>query len=277
MPVIDRPLSNIARNAVLRNSKIRKDQVPPIPNNPYTPGTVAWLDLFQPQYKAKFDVVSAALHTQTSLTAQVTHAKKLAVFYEEDFVLALQRAIRRELFPKTDRSYYGIPVDSRETLKVSTETQIIDANEVLTTGETNRTTAGGTPISFPSIGDVNNMVNNFISLNNSQAPAKLNFDDKQGELSALNPEADRLILKLWNETETAFDTGDKADMRRRAREWGVVYKPKKGEALSPDDFSIAGMITETGTGIKLGDVEVKVIQTGYVYVSKSNGDYLVPK
>ncbi len=278
MPRISRPESNIERNIALRNAKNRKDQVPPMPVIPYTPATITWLDTFQPLYKAAFDAVSEALQTQTNITAQAAHAKKLAIYYEQDFVLNLNRAIRREQFTASARTYYGIALDDDSTLKVTSENQLIDANDVLTNGEANRVADGGTPITFPSIGQVNTAVSNFVTLNNSQAPAMANFDLVQEALAAMNDEADRLILKLWNETETAFDTGDKPSMRRKCRDWGVIYKPSPGEAISPDEFSIKGKITEnvTGPAVPVDEAEITVMETNTTVLSLGNGDYLVP-
>ena len=275
MPAINRPQSNIQRNAALNIAKSRKDQVPAMPVIPYSAATAAWLDTFQPLYLARYDAVSEAKQTQTNLTAQLSHAKQLAIYNEQDFVLNLNRAIRREVLQPTDRTYYGIAIDNDKALKIVNETELKNTDQALTNGETNRLADGGAPITYPSIGEVNAAVSSFITLDNSQTPAKAAFNLRQEELAALNDEADRLILKLWNETETTFDTGDKASMRRDAREWGVVYKPTPGEAPSPDEFSIMGKVTEAGTGTELNEVEILVVETATLVLSDSDGDYFV--
>jgi hypothetical protein len=88
--------------------------------------------------------------------------------------------------------------------------------------------------------------------------------------------ADQLILRMWNETEAEFDTGDKPSMRRKAREWGVVYVPTPGEAPSPEDFSILGTVTAQATGLPLQDVAIKVVEIDEAYLTDADGEYFIP-
>ncbi len=83
---------------------------------------------------------------------------------------------------------------------------------------------------------------------------------------------------MWNEIETAFDEGNKPSMRRKAREWGVVYIVTPGEELDPDEFSIAGTLTDSETGEPIDNAAV-VVQAAVqiIVLTDAQGKYYVPK
>lgn len=275
MPVIKRPRTNDERNQALTKAKQRKDVSPPA-QIPYTGVTITRIDAFQPTYKGLMDAVKNALATQTGITALVAAARILAGYFVADIIDALQRAIRRSTFTPNVRAFYGLPVNKPLNPEIRTEEQVLEWGPKAITGETDRIAAGGAPITFPSLAEVTAAYESFRTQNIQQAALKTAYDNAQETVAAQNPEADKLILKMWNETETFFDEGDKASMRRKAREWGVMYIPLKGEAPSPDDFSIIGKVVEQGTDHAIKDAVVKIVETGDGYLSEPNGDYFIP-
>ncbi len=276
MPVIKRPETNAQREAALRNSKKRKDSVPPPPEIPFMPGTITKLDIFQPAYRTKYLAVSSAKNQQTSLTAQIAQARKLAIYNEQDFIDNLNKGIRRGLIQASRRSLYLIDVNDNTLPYIGSENDITTWGDNINDGEAARLALPGeVPVTFPSAAEVSAAVGNFNSINLNQANAKDNLNIAQETLETENTEADKFILKLWNEIETAFDLGDKASMRSRAREWGVVYVPSPGEAPSPDEFSITGKITEQGSNAPVNEAEILVVETATTILSDSNGDYFI--
>lgn len=276
MAIINRPRTNAQREAALRNAKTRKDSVPPPAIIPFMPSTITKLDIFQPAYRSKYNAVIIAKNQQTTISANVAEARKLAIYHEQDFIDNLNKAIRRGLFAATVRSLYNIDNNDSNLPYIGSESDIITWGENINLGETTRlATPGEVPVTFPSLPEVLAAVSGFSSLNLLQANAKDTLNSAQEALEADNAEADKLILKLWNEIETAFNEGDRASMRSRAREWGVVYTPTPGEEPSPEDFSIMGKITVQGTGAAVEDAEIKVVQTGATFLSESNGDYFI--
>jgi len=276
MPTRRLPNSNATRTNALVSGKERKDMIPAPPVIPYTTATATWLDTFLPPYLVKVNALDTSLQNQTSISAQVRETRFIAEMFISHFFQALQNAILRKTFLPDARSYYGIAVNDRKVPSLLSEADITFWNNKATTGEAARIADGGATITFPSIANVNTAVTNFKNANLLQANAKDLFDIAQEEVEVLNPEADRLILKMWNETETAFDTGNKPSMRRKAREWGVIYLPSPGEAISPDDFSITGKITDGVTGTAVSEGQITVVETGAIVLSQPNGDYFVP-
>lgn len=268
------PNSNPTRYNALRTVTERITASLPA-NVPLTPATLARLNLLFPDYKAKYLAVEAGLTGQGSFTNQIKTAKQQGIYFTSDFIDAMQNAVRRGTFDASVRALYGLPITKPQRPEILTEKDVLDWGDQIHEGETARLAAGGAPITFPSLAEVDAAVNNFRTLNLQQAAAKDTYDNAQEALVALNTEADKVILKVWNEIETAFDEGNKASMRRRAREWGVTYIPTPGQAPSPDEFSITGKITEQGTNAPVNEAEILVVETATTVLSDSNGDYFI--
>ncbi len=267
------PNSNPSRYNALRTVTERIAVTPPA-QVPLTGGTQARLALFFPDYKTKYLAVESGLTAQGNFTTQVKTAKQQSIYFASDFIDAMQNAVRRGTLDASVRALYGLPISKPVRPEILTEQDILDWGDQIHEGETARITAGGAPITYPSLLEVDTAVSNFRNINLQQANAKDTYDIAQQTLDGVNGEADKLILKIWNEIETAFDEGNKPSMRRRAREWGVKYVPTAGQGPSPDEFSIQGKVTIQGTTTGIADVEVKVLETGETTLTESNGDYL---
>ena len=275
MPTRRLPNSAATRLKAMRTGKDRKDAIPAPLVIPYTAATAAKLDLFYPAYKLKVEAMELALQAQTNVSATVQDTRQMAEWLISDFFSALQSAIRRKLFNATVRAYYGLAVSDEKIPRIKTEADIVFWGDKAATGEAARIAAGGAAITFPSIAEVNTAVNNFKNPNQAQANAKEAYDAAQEAVEADKAEADKLILKMWNETETAFDDGDKPSMRRKAREWGVIYVPTPGETPSPDDYSIIGTITDAATGNPINEVVVAIENTPVVALTDAQGKYFI--
>ncbi len=274
MPSRKLPNSNPKRYRALRMINDRKTVTPPA-EVPLNSATIMRFDLFFPTYKSKILAIAAALSAQGAASALVKTAKQLAGWVVDDFYEALQRAVRRGVIDAAQRPLYSLDMNETGTPKLSSEQDILDWGEHAHDGETARVAGGGVPITFPSLAELDNATADFKTKNLNQAAAKTAYDNAQQALVTDNTEADKLVLKCWNEIETNFDEGDKPSMRRQAREWGVVYIPAKGETLDPDEFSVKGKVTDLNTGNGIEDVELKVVQTSETILSESNGDYLI--
>ena len=64
----------------------------------------------------------------------------------------------------------------------------------------------------------------------AQSTAKDGYDLGQEELASQRPAVDLLIKDLWNTIEFNLRTETPTSLRRKAREWGVVYDGDEEEA-----------------------------------------------
>jgi len=272
MPRRRLPRTNDERNAALTRAKERKDDTVDPTLIPYTSATITKLDLAQPQYVLKLGKVAAALSQQADSTAKVTEWRTLASYFVADMLEAMQRAVRRKTFVPSDRAYYQLPVGEAQTPRLRTDAEVLEWGQKTLQGEADRVAAGGAPITFPSAAEVQTAFNDFKQGNLQQAALKTVYDTAQQVVQEANPDVDKLILKLWNETETFFDEGDKASMRRKAREWGVVYVPSQGETPLPEDYSLLGT-AHLADGTPLANVKVTVVELGIDTTTDTDGSF----
>jgi len=158
------------------------------------------------------------------------------------------------------------------------DTALVQGANTYNDGETERTGNGGDPITFPDLADINVHVDAFKAANQLQSTYKSDYDTAQETLAAANPATDVLILQLWNSIEATYDTGDKPSMRRKAREWGVVYVPSAGEAPSGEDFSLVGLIKDSATNLPIAQAEIKIENaiTVETYFTDEDGMFYLP-
>ncbi len=253
MPSRRLPNSNSERSNALNRPTERVNQIPPPAEIPYTATTLSKLSLLQNAYQSNVAAAAAALRGQTDITAVVNETRAQAGYFIADLLDAMQRAVRRGAFNASVRAYYQLPVGESKIPRMRTESEVLEWGTKAIQGETERLAAGGVAITFPDLSEVEEAFNAFKNANLQQAERKTAYENAQQAIANSNDEVDKLILKLWNETETFFDEGDKPTMRRKAREWGVVYVPSNGETPSPADFSLIGKVTKLD-GTPLADV-----------------------
>jgi hypothetical protein len=275
MPTRRLPRSNNARHSALRILRDRKDATPAA-EVPLLPALQTELDAFEPSYASLMQRVNQTRSAQSTQTALTTPLRNAARMWVSHGYQALINATLRGQFPVTVLNLYGLPNNAKGAPDMGSEQAIIDAFNAYEAGETARTASGAAPINFPAMTDINDRVDAFRSANLQQAAFKDALDNAQEDIAAVNPDADRLILRLWNSIEAAFDKGDKASMRRRAREWGVLYVPAAGETPTPEDYSAKGVITDAATGLPLSDVEVGLDGTSVSATTDSEGRYYLP-
>ena len=269
--------SNPTRDSALSTCKNKKDSTPPA-EHPFPASKGAKLDTDQPAYHNLIAAANLAKSNQTNQSAIVAPLRHLARLWVSHGFQALINACIREQFPNSVKNLYGLSLDSKGGPDLGSDTDIIQAATTYNDGETARTGAGGAPITFPDLADINTHVDAFKAAQQVQSANKSAYDTAQENLAAANPNIDLLILQLWNSIEATYDTGDKPSMRRKAREWGVVYVPSAGETPSGDDFSVVGLITDQNTQLPLAQVEVRLqnAQTQEIYITDGDGMYYMP-
>lgn len=275
MPSRRLPRTNQARQSALRSCKERNDFTPPA-DSPLSATTTSNLNTGYPIYLNRLNTASNAKSNQTQQSALVVQLRDSARLWVSHGFQALINACLRGSFPNGVKNQYGLALDARAIPDMGTEQAILDAALAYETGESARTLAGGAPITFPSQMDITGAVNAFRNANLQQSVLKTAYDTAQEAVNELNPDADKVILRMWNEIETAFDTGDKPSMRRKAREWGVVYIPTSGETPTADDYSIIGAATDSLTNLPLANVVVELIGTGVSYTTDADGKFYLP-
>lgn len=273
MPQRRLPLSNSERLSAMRIITERISVTPPA-DLPFTAATLARLAVHYPMYKGLRDQLDTALSAQTTQTATVKPLRHAAKLWVSHGFQSIINATVRGALPSSMLGYYGLAVGARRVPSMGSEQAILSAGVMLSNGEQARVAAGGVPISFPSLAEIDGHVDAFRQANLLQAQLKTAYDEAQEALANALADTDMLVLRLWNEIETACDTGDKPSLRRKASEWGVVYVPSNNEVLAANNWAIAGKVTNGQT--PLFEAVITVEGTAIATSTDSRGRFYIP-
>jgi hypothetical protein len=153
-------------------------------------------------------------------------AEKLMSHFWQVFNLA----INRNKYKEGDRAFYEAPVGSDAHPWGQSEAEIVMWGNRLIKGEAKRIAAGGAAMTNPDIDEVKIAWDAFIVEHDKQSTAKDKYDDEQKDVEDMLPEVDDFIRNdLWAEIEHHFRREEPPSLRRKAREWGVVYRSRPGE------------------------------------------------
>lgn len=275
MPIRRLPRTDEERNSALTSGKTKKDSVPPA-ENVLSAQTTLRLDTQQPLFGQKMIERGVALSNQAGSTMPLTPLKERARMFISHFIQAFNNGIERGMFPANARGFYQLNVSSKAVPSLDSEEKIITWGDRLIAGDPLRVAAGGAAMAMPDITEVNTEHSAFKAENTLQNNLKGAYDVAQEAVENLRPDADSLIVRMWNEIETAYSEESAPSKRRKSRQWGVVYVLSPGETPSPDDYSIIGNATSQVTGLPLAGVAVKVLETDETYLSDDDGNFFIP-
>ena len=259
------PQSDVTRKIALDTGKTKKDNTAPA-DVVLTANTVTRLDTTQPLFKQKMQERGNALQVQSNATAAKNAAQGKAKMFISHFFQGFNNGADREVFPASHRAFYQLDVNSNSVPQMDTEAEVTFWGDRLVDGDAERTTAGGAAMSMPAIADVTTEFDLFKTLNAEQSTAKDAYDNAQEAVSDMRPEVDSLILRMWNEVETAFDDEPIESKRRKAREWGVVY-------VSTQKATITGLVTDSASGNPLQNVNVALEESEEIVQTDEEGRY----
>lgn len=261
------PDSDKKRKVALDTTKIKKDNTVPA-DVIITPATIARLDATQPVFKEKMQKRDDALAAQGGATTAKNLAMEESRMYNSHFIQVFNLGVERGDFPKEHRAFYHLDINSNSVPLQNTEAEVTQLGEWLVEGDPRRITAGGDPMAMPTIAQVTTKYDVFISANATQSTLKDAFDAAQEVVSGMREEVDALILRIWNEVETAFDNEPIESRRRNAREWGIVYASTK-------KAKITGLVTNSATGEPLENVNVSIVEIGDTVQTGADGKYIL--
>jgi hypothetical protein len=259
------PNSDETRHVALSTAKTKKDNTP-LGNTVITPNTATRLDAAQPLFAQKMQARGKALQLQSSSTSLKAAAQAKTKMYISHFIQTFNMGVDRGVFPASHRAFYQLEISSKKVPLLNTEPLVTLWGQRLIDGDVERLVAGGAAIPMPSITEVTTEYNIFKTANIEQSTAKDTYDKAQEAVSGMRHEMDKLILRIWDEVETAFDDEPIESKRRKAREWGVVY-------VSTQKATITGTVTDAATGNPLQDVDIALIESCDIVQTLVGGTY----
>jgi len=275
MPTIKNPESDDQLLQALEAAKHKADITLP-GNLAFSAATLTRLLGFLPNFRQQMQERGVALSWQATASGLAVKAKwKLRLFIRH-FIRVFNFGIEREVYTAEQRPYYQLDVNQEGLPTLNTEQEIQMWGDRVVEGEATRVAAGFAPMSNPSAAEVAVVLGNYTTLQGDQSTKKDVYDHEQEDVAALRPEAHDIVNDIWDEVEFTFRKEVASSKRRKAREYGVVYEPNPGEAPSPEEFSVTGKTTESGSLAILSNVQIKVVETGVIVFSNSEGNFFVP-
>jgi len=233
MPFRQLPSSDPTRTKALTGAFAKLGNVPPAAIL-ITPQTATALGTFLPQWQKEVSERSDALGLQTSSTALLDAAGAKLRTIVSHFIQVFQLGVVRGVFSPSGRASYGLSLNEETVPDLDAEPDLLLWADHVIQGEPRRIAAFAEPaMAMPSAADVQAALTAYNTQLALQTAAKDALESEQADVNLLRPEADRIILDVWDEVEFALRRLEPPTLRRRAREWGVFYALRPGEPEEP--------------------------------------------
>lgn len=259
------PNSTPTRLAALRRAHSKLHSNPS--GGPFlTPKTIMRLDALLPLYSAAALLINVEKARSVGYTKIKNEAQDECRVYVSHFLQNIIMATQRKLFKPEVLVYYEISVSHPVLPALATEQEVISAAKEAINGETARIAAGGTPMTMPSLSEVQQRFDDFKAALAQQSTQADALDIAQEKRDALNPEADRVIKKIWDEIETHYNEEPRESMRANAREWGIIYVSDTRVNISGQVVAVAGNST-----VPIAEATITIAETEDATTTNAEG------
>ena len=179
-----------------------------------------------PYHLARLDEMgkNAAYHLAViEADKQVNYLHDLESECIQIFNLGIKRSIN-PLYKKSDRSYFGLPIETGRQPKLTMEAEIMSFALVIYEGNILRMLVpGATVMLVATPTEIHAQMLVAQAAINARNVAKEAMDTADHLLDTMNVDVDLLILKMWKEIEAFYAKEEEATMRNSSRDWGVIY------------------------------------------------------
>lgn len=186
----------------------------------------------RPIYDHLFTAVQQAklcAENQARHGARLEKPRHNALMYISHFLQVLLMAMERGEIRRQQLVLYGMPADATSLPKLTTDEDLIQWGQKAIDGEKARLKAGGRPIYNPTIGMVSTHYDIFKDLYDRYRFLVMQTQRAQEEVMRLRPQADAVLLNLWNQIEAHYADESWEDRIKHCSQFGVVYYYRRGE------------------------------------------------
>ncbi len=174
----------------------------------------------QAKYQQCYD-----LHMESSKTYR--KELQMARLYVSHFIQVLNMTVMRGELRKDIKAKYGLTTDN--TPDLSGEQDVVDWGERIIKAEEERTANGGVPIYNPSIAKVKVHWSVFNEHYFRQKLLRTNAANALEEVTAMRPQADDIILDIWNQVEAFYGDLPVEKKMEKCKPFGLIYYYRTSE------------------------------------------------
>ena len=154
---------------------------------------------------------------------------KNAKLYVSHFVTVMNMAIMRGELRKEIKIPYGLSMDNNLLPNLNTEADLQEWGERIIKAEEIRTGNGGVPIYNPTIAKVKVHWGIFNDHYFGQKLLRESAEKLLKEIVEMRPEADDIILDIWNQVEACYNTLPQEEKLEKCRKFGLIYYYRSNE------------------------------------------------
>lgn len=170
-----------------------------------------------------------SMRTQVRYSKRILKLQHNAAMYLSHFLQVLFLAVDRGEIPAGDLSYYDIDADNRVVPYLKTPDAVAEWAPKVIKGEKARMKKGGKPILSPSIGQVATHWDVFRGMYDAQKQYQTRTVKALNDINSLRPQADEVILDLWNTIEKHYENEPPEKRFNLCRKYGIVYYYRRHE------------------------------------------------
>lgn len=202
---------------------------------------IDWKTLNQAQ-SAYDKLFTACQQYKICVQAQIRNSSTIdklqhkALMYVSHFLQVLFLSVERGEIRKQNLSLYGLPTDSTLLPKVKNAESLIEWGMKVVEGEKARLKKGGRPIYNPTIGMVSTHYDIFKDTYERQKSLQTRTLMAANDVKSLRPNADAVLLSLWNQIESYYEKESRDVMVDECRKLGVVYYTRKTKNVRMKSF-----------------------------------------
>jgi len=167
------------------------------------------------------------MHNRSSKTYRQELAK--ARMYVSHFIQVLCFAVQRGELKKEILPAYGIDPTTFAMPDLSNEPAIIKCGAQIIKAEEERTRNGGIPIYNPTIAKVKVHWNIFQEHYTEHMQIRNNADKALEEVTLMRPQADDIILDIWNQVEGFYSDLSQDEKIAKCKKFGLIYYFRSSE------------------------------------------------
>lgn len=185
-------------------------------------------------------LLTAVSQYRVCYSAQVRNAGKTealqgkATLYVSHFLQVLFMAVERGEIKRGSLPLYGLDENTTVLPPLNAISGLIAVGRKTVEGEKARLRSGGRPIYNPSAGMVGTHLDIFVETYQQQKALRERTSRAQKAILALRPEADDVIVNLWNQITAHYSELPTAERIEAEKRLGVVYYYRKNEKKKPN-------------------------------------------
>jgi len=270
MAIMRRRLSttNLTRKTALIKAKAKLDN-PGVNGVAITPATAARLNTMHGSYLPAMTLIDQRAAQQVTATAAKNPVLQTLRLFCKSFISVFNSGVERGKYLASHRPFYGIDASNSNLPDLTTEVEVTDLAGRIIEGDPLRVADGGAAMANPDVAEVTAANTALQAQLSAVSNAKDALDQAQEAVGALNPEADKVIKKVWDEVETFFNEETPESKRANSAEWGVVYVSEGAPAV------LSGII-RNNNGAPLEGAAALLVETGTDDLANNEGRYELP-